>query len=846
MNKTVAERKTIWDSFLSRWPLEVLPDMGLADYSTAGDKDCFVYWLEALTTDLGSMWGGSAFKFGIYSRKDQTAKESGGGSSYADKYAWATKYGDSPEEAYAAVLDLVIKVANAARAGDLETVERTDLGNVTKWKIAFLYQDRDAPCVLPIFKLDHLQAVIDSKGGMSGAQMHARLLADRGTKDLLEYGDEVWARVQKIESTKLQTEAAHEFLKTSSRVSAIKSHTQYIAGFRFENGREIALALDNKVPTFYLPPGEWINAVGSELSGVVEYGADKPRSSNLAANAPTLAQGNPMVKVNVLTMAALINLCDAYEGADALVAASIFIPIEGSGLMRQIPLNQILYGPPGTGKTYATVDEALAILDADFLKIHGNDRAALKRRFDELVKAEQVRFVTFHQSFSYEDFVEGLRADSDEESDGQVRYGVEKGVFQLICESAVELPVSNDGLGIADNPRIWKISIDGTQASQTRQYCLDHDEARIGWGHVGNVQSAKLQDPSHRLGTNDQSTLYSFANEIQKGDIVLCIRSNVAVAAVGVVSGEYRHESSTPTGVRSDYKNVLPVKWLVKDCKFPILPLNGQKRFTLKTVYEMTRFSWPELLSGLLASGVELSGLKTLEVKNKEKPHVLIIDEINRGNISRIFGELITLIEPSKRLGAEEALDVTLPYSKKRFGVPANVYLIGTMNTADRSLASLDIALRRRFTFKEMLPQPELLDKVLVLSATGVTVNAGQLLRKLNQRIEVLLDRDHCLGHSYLLPLRNDPSLEKLASIFRSQIVPLLLEYFFEDWERIRWVLNDHRKATAHCFVVKPSAGIAELFGSVTDLRIKDNRWTINDSAFDRIESYVGTVEVTA
>lgn len=502
--------------------------------------------------------------------------------------------------------------------------------------------------------------------------------------------------------------------------------------------------------------------------------------------------------------------------------------------------------PPGTGKTYATVDEALAILDADFLKIHGNDRPALKRRFDALVKAEQVRFVTFHQSFSYEDFVEGLRADSDEESDGQIRYGVEKGVFQLICESAMELPVSNDGLGIADNPRIWKISIDGTQASQTRQYCLDHDEARIGWGHVGNVQSAKLQDPSHRLGTNDQSTLYSFANEIQKGDIVLCIRSNVAVAAVGVVSGEYRHESSTPTGVRSDYKNVLPVKWLVKDCKFPILPLNGQKRFTLKTVYEMTRFSWPELLSGLLASGVELSGLTTLEVKNKEKPHVLIIDEINRGNISRIFGELITLIEPSKRLGAEEALDVTLPYSKKRFGVPANVYLIGTMNTADRSLASLDIALRRRFTFKEMLPQPELLDNVLVLSASGVSVNVGQLLRKLNQRIEVLLDRDHCLGHSYFLPLRNDPSLEKLASIFRSQIVPLLQEYFFEDWERIRWVLNDHRKATAHCFVVKPSAGIAELFGSVTDLRIKDNRWTINDSAFDRIESYVGTREVTA
>ena len=509
-------------------------------------------------------------------------------------------------------------------------------------------------------------------------------------------------------------------------------------------------------------------------------------------------------------------------------------------------LNTILYGPPGTGKTYSTIDEALKILDPDFFDKNAGDRAVLKERFDELVTDERVRFVTFHQSFSYEDFVEGLRADSNEESNGQISYGVEKGVFQLICESAMPLPTSNDGLGVATNPRIWKISIDGTQASPTRQYCLEHDEARIGWGHVGDVQSARLQDASHGLGSNDQSTLYSFANEIQKGDVVLCIRSNTEVGAVGVVTGEYRHESKPPATVRSDYKNVLPVKWLVKECKFPILPLNAQKRFTLKAVYEMTRFSWPEFLSGLLATGIELPGLKAVDVKHQEKPHVLIIDEINRGNISRIFGELITLIEPSKRLGAEEALDVTLPYSKKRFGVPANVYLIGTMNTADRSLASLDIALRRRFTFKEMMPQPELLDKVLVASAARGAVNVGHLLRKLNQRIEVLLDRNHCLGHSYFLPLRNDPSLERLASIFRQQIVPLLQEYFFEDWERIRWVLNDQHKVKERCFISRPSESVAQLFGNVGDLRIKDNRWTVNDEAFDLIESYIDILKVPA
>jgi 5-methylcytosine-specific restriction protein B len=148
---------------------------------------------------------------------------------------------------------------------------------------------------------------------------------------------------------------------------------------------------------------------------------------------------------------------------------------------------------------------------------------------------------------------------------------------------------------------------------------------------------------------------------------------------------------------------------------------------------------------------------------------VLIVDEINRGNISRVFGELITLIETSKREGAEEALEVTLPYSKQRFSVPPNVYLIGTMNTADRSLTGLDIALRRRFRFQEVPPQPDLLKGVVV---EGVDIRT--LLMVLNQRIEVMLDRDHCLGHSYFLPLKVDKSLTRLELIFSQEIIPLL------------------------------------------------------------------------
>lgn len=424
-------------------------------------------------------------------------------------------------------------------------------------------------------------------------------------------------------------------------------------------------------------------------------------------------------------------------------------------------LNTILYGPPGTGKTFTTIDEAIKILDPEFYAKNESERESLKERFDDLIANNRIRFVTFHQSFSYEDFVEGLRAETDEAEGGQIQYVIEKGVFQAICEDASK-PVQSATakLGVSDSPRIWKISIDGTGDSATRQYCLKHGEARIGWGNVGDLKTAQLNDPSFTLGSNDRSTLELFGNEIAVGDVLLCIGSNTEVAAIGVVSGNYRYEATSPSSVRADYKNVLPVNWIVTDCNFSILNLNSQKRFTLKTVYEITRFSWPELLKGLSAAGVDLKAVGPTEITSA--PFVLIIDEINRGNVSRIFGELITLIEPSKRLGAKESLTVTLPYSKKSFGVPKNVYLIGTMNTADKSLTGLDIALRRRFVFKEMPAKPELLDKVTI---SGLSV--GQMLRSINQRIEVLLDRDHCIGHAYFLPLDKDRSIERLSAIFK-------------------------------------------------------------------------------
>ncbi len=502
------------------------------------------------------------------------------------------------------------------------------------------------------------------------------------------------------------------------------------------------------------------------------------------------------------------------------------------------PSNTILYGPPGTGKTFATIDEAIKILDPEFYATNENERESLKERFDDLVADKRIRFVTFHQSFSYEDFVEGLRAETDEAEGGQIRYVIGRGVFKEICEDA-RTPIQSETskLGVSASPRIWKISIDGTYESATRQYCLKHGEARIGWGHVGDLKTAQLNDPSFTLGSNDRSTLELFGNEIAVGDVLLCIGSNTEVAAIGIVNGNYRYEAMPPSSVRSDYRNVLPVNWIVTDSKFSILNLNGQKRFTLKTVYEITRFNWLELQEGLRAAGVDLKAVGSTEIN--AQPYVLIIDEINRGNVSRIFGELITLIEPSKRIGAPESLTVTLPYSKKLFGVPKNVYLIGTMNTADKSLTGLDIALRRRFVFKEMSPKPALLDKVII---SGLSV--GQMLRAMNQRIEVLLDRDHCIGHAYFLPLDQDPTIERLSAIFKQQVLPLLEEYFFEDWERIGWVLNDHR-TEGEPFIKTGDLGsisLAKLFGAKVANELRDRRWSVNEAAFNSIGNYINII----
>jgi len=435
-------------------------------------------------------------------------------------------------------------------------------------------------------------------------------------------------------------------------------------------------------------------------------------------------------------------------------------------------INSILYGPPGTGKTYNTINHALKILEPA-LDVETGERKSLKSKFDGYLAEGRIHFVTFHQSFSYEDFVEGLRANSD---DGIISYNEEPGVFLKACNSARSLPGT---------------SLNSFDTAIER--LIDHCESLDDRLEIETVRGKKFSIEYSGGGT---FKVFPHATINQNPNYVASIE-NVRKLYI--------------TGKNTDLYNNSYVKGLL--------------------IFLKAKMNLPEYVE------LQLEGIK-------EKPVVLIIDEINRGNISSIFGELITLIEPSKREGASEALTVTLPYSKESFSVPENLHIIGTMNTADRSLALMDTALRRRFEFVEMMPDTKLLSGVDVQG-----INIQKMLDKMNQRIEVLYDREHTLGHAFFMPLKEvkeiDP-FDMLQGIFKNKILPLLEEYFFEDWEKIRLVLGDNQKANQDlAFIVKQKGYSAEdLFGNNEDLYeagIDEVKvYKRNDNALDKIEAYRG------
>ncbi len=418
-----------------------------------------------------------------------------------------------------------------------------------------------------------------------------------------------------------------------------------------------------------------------------------------------------------------------------------------------ISLNQILYGSPGTGKTYHTIDKALEILGENL-----ESRDEKKAKFDEYVKNGQIVFTTFHQSYGYEEFVEGIKPHIDsEENSKEIKYEIKDGIFKELCEKALEN---------RDSIKNFNFYIDKLK------------------------EKVKIDDNNPEKYFELPNTKYSI---------------------------QYRNGKTFRIKFDDMSKNH-------KD--YPVSIDNIEKLYKTSNIDEIYNSAYVRAILNYL----KLQGLEDYKEKDEKVnlPYIIIIDEINRGNVSKIFGELITLIEPSKRIGEKEELKVKLPYSGEEFGVPKNVYIIGTMNTADRSITSLDTALRRRFEFIEMMPD------VSKLSMDCEGINLQELLKAINTRIEYLLDREKTIGHAFFIGVEN---LNDLKKVFQNKIIPLLQEYFYNDYALINAVLNDNGMIFEDKKDDKYLQKIKNL-DSVNSERSIYNIASFDDKIWDKIEIY--------
>lgn len=491
--------------------------------------------------------------------------------------------------------------------------------------------------------------------------------------------------------------------------------------------------------------------------------------------------------------------------------------------MTDIDKNIILYGPPGTGKTYSTVLYAVAAIEKKTLfNVKKEAYDDVLNRFRQYKEQGRIVSTTFHQSYGYEEFVEGIKPamETDGEDTGDIQYEIASGVFKQFCERAeVSATEGDTDYGLNSSPSVWKVSLGGTYENPTRTDCLENNHIRIGWDSYGSEIN---DDTVYTDG--GKAPLKAFIYSMQKGDVVLSCYNNTTIDAIGVVTSDYEWHDEYPK-----YKRLRKVRWLVKNIREDITGINHGKTMTLSSVYWMS-VSLADVMR--IVSKYEKTNKK--DIASGTENYVFIIDEINRGNISKIFGELITLIEPSKRLGQKEGMTVKLPYSQHLFGVPDNIYLVGTMNTADRSIATIDTALRRRFQFVEMQPKPDILEGISVED-----ISIKDLLVRMNKRITILYDREHTIGHAYFMPLKKEPTIEMLSTIFSRNILPLLQEYFYEDYEKIRLVLGDNNKdEREEQFIVVNDEDYTDLFGS-TDYDFEDTRtYAVNPVAFGNIEAY--------
>lgn len=397
-------------------------------------------------------------------------------------------------------------------------------------------------------------------------------------------------------------------------------------------------------------------------------------------------------------------------------------------LITNMPLNSILYGPPGTGKTYNSIDKAVAIATGS-----SSDHISNKKQFDDLRKQGQIEFVTFHQNYSYEDFMVGIRPNVSETT-SEVSFKKHYGIFYEIAKRARE----NYENSLKDEQTISRENWINEKFGEFKEYVESEIEENGKFAIKNNVSIYSVEDE-----------VFIYTGEKENGELWKNQRIGMHYdALINIYLADVQN--------RQDIKKLENVPSLEKQ----------HATYSFELIEKFREF--------LTEKGYKFKS--TTVQKEPLKNFVLIIDEINRANISKVFGELITLLEDDKRLGEPNELKITLPNGEKEFGVPPNLYLIGTMNTADKSIALIDIALRRRFEFIGKYPDYNEIKNV----------DAKTLVQKINEEIYKLKNSaDYLIGHAYFM---KDDAIEKTL---RNKIVPLLLEYFSGKTKIVSDIFND-------------------------------------------------------
>ncbi len=881
------------EEFLSTWSEEKVKEMTLDEYTNLNRDNSFCYWLESRTTDLGSIWGGSAYKFGVYKRSDKSTIVDAENRKTDGEYAWFTKYGENTkEEAFESVKKIIIEIIECVKSNKLDKIDKIDLGDAYKWKIAFLYSNFN---ILSIFKYQALKFLalrkgFDNKKNRPISEYQTFLMSLKPIdEDYFSYTHRLWkeyddtlkksdpkAKKQKQQFVdwlilnKENPEIAEELEALSEEVLArgyfekhiydcveyydvyqlhfeqpIKdnwvSYKYYFyfildqikvkTGVDLHNKYAIVTVKDNQEYDYFINNNIWSGnnkKVYENYVNKFEKGSQiaiyKWENNQIKIGAIGIVLHNPntgfelkvkwytdferfKVKISSNPNSLDFFQIEPFSGNDKIEdIKNIFYKVKINQESMNQPLNQILFGAPGTSKTYQTKKIAVEIIDN--LDYSDTERGVILERYDELYEAGQINFTTFHQSISYEDFIEGIKpvlnsvneedTDSSTSKIGSIEYEIKDGIFKKLCNTAKGISGNIDSNTMIDfqNKNFYKMSLGGKHRLDKHNWSIDNDLIFLGWG--GENDFSHLKDIKDWKQFREQfkkeypllveeskyviQAVYMFQN-MQIGDIVVISKGNKIIDAIGVIESDYFYDDSKDIELFQYRK----VKWLATNMNA------SPELFVKKAISQQTIY---QFYNQDVKLETFVDYFNKPENNKEHKRYVLIIDEINRGNVSSIFGELITLIETEKRKGIKEYnpefIQVKLPYSDDEFSVPDNLYIIGTMNTADRSVEALDTALRRRFSFVEMKPNPELLltehsSNGIITHSDKTEINLISILKNVNERIELLIDKDHQIGHSFLIKAK---TFDDLKLIFKDNIIPLLEEYFFGDFGKIGLVLG--------------------------------------------------------